>query len=1363
MEELLTDYIAKVKEDPKIISVASKIAMSSGLSIISYISFMDGLLWAGSNPKVLAKSISNLNIPSKTCAKMITIGWHCEECCYDRNSCFCNECFDKKAHIGHNFVSLASKTGVCSCGRESAIRSEGFCQTHSEYRDDRKLLAYFIPLLPENIGKRAPEIITAIMEVIHNLLLQEGKYNKIQKVFEIVKELLLYLASLCSISPIFEYWVEKGLNQMFIEHTTAHRCKTKYYADSSFKAVEERSSKVEMSAVHPCRCSVLELLMRQYSLVIQNAELRHFLSSLMKHRENFSRRVLLSFCLNCITILYLIDSRSRIYFEESIEDFLNDQCVEFVVKDDKCQLIIFQMLSDYYEFCDTSEEYKALSNNFLKVILHFFQGTAGKILSSKQTFWTFFMQAMRSDKLAVIYYSLYINELVLYRTSVNFKLFLLLVSNLDFYNVELLGLILRELKTRIIESEYLIIKDQNETRSVTFEYERLWGHITSILITHHLTTNNNSIEQSKEALMNIMNLNEKEFELFIKLLLESTIKALSTVKNISRGYFDYDIKHLYHSDITLLTVCLLLVSDIFCLVKFIEKYFGSFPFIGEDANIEFLIGMLLGCLCNDLLFVENHYCAFYNVDSTALHDHTYYILAKEMIEQYFIQEEVYVEKKSLKTEYEITKEIELKVMKELFDKKDELLILKPEALKYINIQWNSRAISITKYETKLNLLKEIWHNDYSLKFSALKSLIPIFNTLCKKLIETDLTQKLFDLLYKNKELNEDTKVMIIMLIHRMIKLNNKCKEVPKELEAELNRMLNDHKLLNEIIKQVIYWIRGEEVVIENIELPFSCSLKHIKDTNLDLAIIRKEDILEIKEETICVYCKEEVNIKNYKVNPYGLLVSYSYTNLHDRQYSVIAKGYIEKYPNILSIKHNATELNSCGLYKTCGHYLHLQCIRYYLANNEKVAAFYANYGMIVCFVCGSYNKLILPEAFKEGITESELRQITKVLFAYREDPNVIKLLEALTIDIIHNIHMIDTIGLKDYLLLKHKSGKLLIRSVVLYFYYKQGEDLFSSVLLQIHQKLKNEVKDRIIEKDVLNLLMSYILSIHYINLFNSIKAKKIMNIIDDTYYSLIESLIVQVVWKEIAVNWPNNKVIEVERINREMQKIFRKIYCCLQLGEDSNLTYAGLLNAYNIHIPKEKILSIVNTIKDPINSEESKAKEMITLATSVKDKITIAENALLLTERTAIRFIKLESNFRSFYDHYSSIPCKNCSGKMMGTSVCLFCGTVVCTKDCCGTNEEHSHIIRCSGSEGIFIEVQSGLLRIVSEIGTVVADSLYMNVVGNTINEMIKESSDITKTDLETYVLNEERKKKWEDLFLRGFPIERMNEQLNLI
>eukprot|EP00826_Nyctotherus_ovalis_P025245 TRINITY_DN19544_c0_g2_i1.p2 TRINITY_DN19544_c0_g2~~TRINITY_DN19544_c0_g2_i1.p2 ORF type:complete len:115 (+),score=34.43 TRINITY_DN19544_c0_g2_i1:97-441(+) len=88
--------------------------MSSGLSIDYYICFMDKLMWGGSNPKTLAKSISNMKIPSKICNKPITIGWHCEQCCVDRSFCFCNECFDKKLHAGHNFVSLASTSGVLS-------------------------------------------------------------------------------------------------------------------------------------------------------------------------------------------------------------------------------------------------------------------------------------------------------------------------------------------------------------------------------------------------------------------------------------------------------------------------------------------------------------------------------------------------------------------------------------------------------------------------------------------------------------------------------------------------------------------------------------------------------------------------------------------------------------------------------------------------------------------------------------------------------------------------------------------------------------------------------------------------------------------------------------------------------------------------------------------------------------------------------------------------------------------------------------------------------------------------------------------------------------------------------------------------
>eukprot|EP00826_Nyctotherus_ovalis_P052578 TRINITY_DN6695_c0_g1_i1.p1 TRINITY_DN6695_c0_g1~~TRINITY_DN6695_c0_g1_i1.p1 ORF type:complete len:378 (-),score=47.26 TRINITY_DN6695_c0_g1_i1:8-1036(-) len=317
------------------------------------------------------------------------------------------------------------------------------------------------------------------------------------------------------------------------------------------------------------------------------------------------------------------------------------------------------------------------------------------------------------------------------------------------------------------------------------------------------------------------------------------------------------------------------------------------------------------------------------------------------------------------------------------------------------------------------------------------------------LAKTELLQKLFSLL-NEKKLSEDVKVITIMLANIMIK---DCKgiELTKELEDELNNLLTEHKPFSAGIKNVISCLKGEEVSAKSAELPTICKVKtQIESTNSNKVVIEKKDVPEVKEELICVYCKKELDTKAYERDPYGLLASYTFTNFSKNQQLALIKEYADKYPHILNVKHNLSEPSGYGLYKTCGHYLHLQCSRYYLATNEKrLGVLFSSFGIIVCPFCESYSKLLLPGAFKEGITDQVLKQTAKALFSNRKSAGTIQLLEALSRDIVCNINLIDVIGLKEYLKAKHRVGKLLIGNAVVYFHHKSSgveEDLYLSLI-----------------------------------------------------------------------------------------------------------------------------------------------------------------------------------------------------------------------------------------------------------------------------------------------------------------------------
>ena len=94
--------------------------------------------------------LKSISVPNTTtCGKQINLGdggWKCKNCELDTYSIYCNDCFIKEKHIGHEIFFNPGACGFCDCGVPIVLKPEGFCDKHKGDYDNMEDLINFILL-----------------------------------------------------------------------------------------------------------------------------------------------------------------------------------------------------------------------------------------------------------------------------------------------------------------------------------------------------------------------------------------------------------------------------------------------------------------------------------------------------------------------------------------------------------------------------------------------------------------------------------------------------------------------------------------------------------------------------------------------------------------------------------------------------------------------------------------------------------------------------------------------------------------------------------------------------------------------------------------------------------------------------------------------------------------------------------------------------------------------------------------------------------------------------------------------------------------------------------------------------------------
>ena len=112
--------------------------------------------------------LKSISVPNTTtCGKQINLGdggWKCKDCELDTYSIYCNECFIKEKHIGHEIFFNPGANGYCDCGVNLVLKPEGFCDKHKGDYDNMKDLMDFIK---SSINEKLLDNINDIFNKIH--------------------------------------------------------------------------------------------------------------------------------------------------------------------------------------------------------------------------------------------------------------------------------------------------------------------------------------------------------------------------------------------------------------------------------------------------------------------------------------------------------------------------------------------------------------------------------------------------------------------------------------------------------------------------------------------------------------------------------------------------------------------------------------------------------------------------------------------------------------------------------------------------------------------------------------------------------------------------------------------------------------------------------------------------------------------------------------------------------------------------------------------------------------------------------------------------------------------------------------------
>ena len=133
--------------------------------------------------------LKSISVPNTTiCGKEIKEGdggWRCKDCELESNSLYCNDCFIKEKHSGHNISFNPGATGICDCGDHSVLKPKRFCSKHKgDYTNNKDLMNFINSSIDEKLIDKINKVFNKIFLLFSDKIKvtfnknEENKKNK---------------------------------------------------------------------------------------------------------------------------------------------------------------------------------------------------------------------------------------------------------------------------------------------------------------------------------------------------------------------------------------------------------------------------------------------------------------------------------------------------------------------------------------------------------------------------------------------------------------------------------------------------------------------------------------------------------------------------------------------------------------------------------------------------------------------------------------------------------------------------------------------------------------------------------------------------------------------------------------------------------------------------------------------------------------------------------------------------------------------------------------------------------------------------------------------------------------------------------